>query len=301
MPQPNPNLPPKSELPAAPDRYAVVGQPIAHSRSPFIHAEFARQTGQRLTYDAIAAPLDGFADTVRAFRAEGGRGLNVTVPFKLQAFELADECSERARLAGAANTLLFRADGRVYADNTDGVGLVTELRRLLGDARPLAGQRIALLGAGGAARGVLLPLLETRPAALVLANRTPARAEELARVFSPAAAQYGVALSACEFAHLAEGRFDLLINATASGLAAESLPLPWQAALLTPCATAYDMVYAAQDTPFMRDARTHGAETVADGLGMLVEQAAESFALWRGVRPQTGEVLRRLRAALHSA
>lgn len=283
---------------SAPDRYAVIGQPIAHSRSPFIHAEFARQTGQQVQYEAIAAPLDGFAQAVRAFQAAGGRGMNVTVPFKLEACALADECAPRAQAAGAANTLLFREDGSIFADNTDGAGLVADLRELL--PQGLGGRRIALLGAGGAARGVLLPLLAERPTQLVIANRTMARAQALRADFSDAAAEAGVAL-AVETLEGLSGEFDLLLNATASGLAGEALPLPWARGLLAGNAAAYDMVYAAHDTPFLADARRHGAAIVADGLGMLVEQAAESFLLWRGVRPQTDAVRRALRASLQAS
>ena len=282
----------------APARYAVIGQPIAHSRSPFIHAEFARQTGQHLHYEAIAAPLDGFAQAVRAFQAAGGRGMNVTVPFKLEACALADECSPRAQAAGAANTLLFREDGSIFADNTDGAGLVTDLRALL--PHGLRGRRVALLGAGGAARGVLLPLLAERPAQLLIANRTMARAQALVADFAEAAAEAGVTLALATLEGLS-GEWDLLLNATASALAGEALPLPWARGLLAPGALAYDMVYAAQDTPFLADARRHGAAIVADGLGMLVEQAAESFLLWRGVRPQTDEVRRALRASLQAS
>ncbi|MBI5936390.1 MAG: shikimate dehydrogenase [Betaproteobacteria bacterium] len=267
------------------DRYAVFGNPIAHSKSPLIHAEFARQTGQDLSYEAILAPLDGFSAAVRAFRAAGGRGANVTVPFKEQAYELADRRTARAEAAGAVNTLKF--DGEVMlGDNTDGVGLVNDLTRNLGVA--LAGRRILLLGAGGAARGVILPLLDEAPAELFIANRTAAKAVDLAQRFRQAGKIEGGGFDA-----LAGRRFDLVINATAASLAGDLPPLP--DAVFAPDARAYDMMYG-QDTPFMAFARARGAR-VADGLGMLVEQAAEAFYLWRGVRPDTASVIARLRAA----
>ena len=264
------------------DRYAVFGHPIAHSKSPQIHAAFARQTGQDMTYEAILAPTDGFAASVAAFIAAGGRGANVTVPFKEDAFRLANRLSPRAQLAGAVNTLSFDATG-IVGDNTDGAGLVADLTRNLG--RPLAGRRILLIGAGGAARGVIGPLLEQRPAALVVANRTAARADALAALF-------GNGVSACGLDGI-EGAFDLVINATAASLAGELPPLP--PAIFAPGCLAYDMMYG-RDTPFLAFARQYGAAT-ADGLGMLVEQAAEAFHLWRGVRPATAPVIAQLRAA----
>ena len=270
------------------DRYAVVGNPIAHSKSPWIHAAFARQTGQALDYHALLAPLDGFAETVAAFRAGGGHGLNVTVPFKLEAFALAERLTPRAQAAGAVNTLVFGADG-LLGDNTDGAGLVRDLVVNLGC--PLAGRRILLLGAGGATRGALLPLLEGRPASLVIANRTAARAEALAAEFAPHAAD--ASLEGCGFAALAGRRFDLVINATAASLSGELPPLP--PGLYADDALAYDMMYGRGHTPFMGAALADGAARVADGLGMLVEQAAESFALWRGVRPDGAPVLAELR------
>ena len=267
------------------DRYAVIGNPIAHSKSPWIHAAFARQTGQALTYEALLAPLDDFAATVARFRAEGGRGLNVTVPFKLEAFALADRRTPRAEAAGAVNTLAFGTDG-ILGDNTDGAGLVRDLASHLGC--PPRGRRILLLGAGGAARGVLLPLLLERPAELVIANRTEERAARLALEFArlPACA-VGAKPDAVGFAGLAGRAFDLVINATSSGLSDSEMPLP--AAVFAPRCVAYEMVYG-RDTPFMKQARAAGAR-VADGLGMLVEQAAEAFFVWRGVRPHTAPVL----------
>jgi shikimate dehydrogenase len=264
------------------DRYAVFGHPIAHSKSPQIHAAFARQTGQDMTYEAILAPLDGFADSVAQFIASGGRGANVTVPFKEQAFALANRLSLRAQRAGAVNTLTFDADG-ILGDNTDGAGLVADLSRNLHCA--LAGKRILLLGAGGAARGVIEPLLDQQPAALVIANRTVGRAQELAELF-------GHGIRACGFED-ADGPFDVVINATAASLAGELPPL--SPALFTADTLAYDMMYG-RDTPFLTFARSHGAAT-ADGLGMLVEQAAEAFYVWRGVRPDTAAVIASLRPA----
>jgi len=270
------------------DRYAVIGNPISHSRSPAIHAAFAQQTGQTLSYEALLAPLDGFVDAVAQFRAEGGRGMNVTVPFKLEAFRLAGRHSPRALAAGAVNTLAFDADG-IFGDNTDGAGLVRDLDRNLGFSA--AGRRILLLGAGGAARGVMLPLLGERPASLTLANRTIDKAHALVADFHDKAPS--VALDACSFAELAGRQFDLVINATAASLANEAPPLP--TGLYAAGALAYDMMYVRGDTPFVAAARRDGAARCADGLGMLVEQAAESFLLWRGVRPDTAPVLAALR------
>ena len=263
------------------DRYAVFGHPIAHSKSPLIHAAFARQTGQDMTYEAILAPLDGFADSVTAFVAAGGRGANVTVPFKEAAFKMAQRLSPRAERAGAVNTLSFTADG-ILGDNTAGDGLVADLTRNL--KRTLAHQRILLLGAGGAARGVIEPLLDQQPATLVIANRTLSRAEELATLFGR-----GIRASTFE---AADTPFDVVINATAASLANELPPLSPR--IFGADTLAYDMMYG-RDTPFLDFARAHGAAT-ADGLGMLVEQAAEAFCVWRGVRPDTAPVIASLRA-----
>lgn len=270
------------------DRYAVIGHPIAHSKSPQIHAAFARQTAQDISYEAILAPLDGFVATVQAFRAAGGRGMNVTVPFKLEAFALADRHTPRARAAGAVNTLAFGADG-ILGDNTDGAGLVRDLTVNLGCA--LQGRRVLLLGAGGAARGAILPLLGERPAVLAIANRTMAKAEELVRAFAADAGE--TRLSASSFAALAGQSFDFIINATAASLDDDVPPLP--PGLYADGALAYDMMYGRGDTAFMAAARTDGAARVADGLGMLIEQAAESFTLWRGIRPDSRAVLAELR------
>ena len=273
------------------DRYAVIGHPIAHSKSPRIHAAFARQTGQALCYEAILAPLDGFSASVHAFRAAGGRGMNVTVPFKLEAFALADQHTPRARAAGAVNTLSFNSEG-ILGDNTDGAGLVRDLSVHLGCT--LKGRRILLLGAGGAARGALLPLLDEQPAVLTIANRTPRKAQELASRFAGSAAS--TQLHACGFEALAGQQFDLVINATAASLADAAPALP--GGLYAPGALAYDMMYGRDDTPVIAAARADGAARTADGLGMLVEQAAESCALWRGLRPDSSAVLAELRREL---
>ena len=263
------------------DRYAVIGHPISHSKSPQIHAAFARATGQDIAYTAIEAPLDGFAVTVQAFRASGGRGVNVTLPFKLQACELATDPSEAARLAGAANALKFEGD-RVYAENFDGIGLVTDIQRNLGHT--LRGRRVLLLGAGGATRGALLPIAQQGPALLMVANRTADKAHALRSDFAA-----HVTLHSGGYADLAGETFDVVINATSAGLAGEALPLP--GGLFAPGALAYDMVYGKGLTPFLRQAREAGVSALADGVGMLVEQAAEAFLWWRGVRPSTTGVI----------
>lgn len=268
------------------DFYAVIGNPVAHSKSPRIHALFAGQTGQALRYEAVLAPLDGFAATVRGLVAKGYRGFNVTVPFKAEAFELADTLTGRARRAGAVNTLRVEEDGRLLGDNTDGAGLVADLVRNLGIE--LRGRRLILLGAGGAVRGVLAPLLAEGPAALHIANRTGSRAERLAREFSDLGPVTGGDLES-----LAGRRADLVINGTSAGLDDEVPPLPDD--LLHSDTDCYDMMYGDGPTAFLRWVAEHGAARTADGLGMLVEQAAESFALWRGVRPETGAVIRVLR------
>jgi shikimate dehydrogenase len=267
------------------DRYAVIGNPIAHSKSPAIHAAFARQCGQDMAYEAILAPLEGFRAAVEAFRQAGGRGMNVTVPFKLEALELADKPTERARQAGAVNTLRFEAGG-VFGDNTDGTGLVRDIREELGIA--LRGKRVLILGAGGAARGVVLPLLEEQPAQLAIANRSVDKARTLKTEFASSGE-----LVVGGFTDFAAGNFDVVINATSASLGGEELALP--AGLFAPDSLAYDMVYGKGTTPFMATARRQGAARVADGLGMLVAQAAESFFIWRGVRPETAPVLRMLR------
>ncbi|MBU3695723.1 shikimate dehydrogenase [Dechloromonas sp.] len=273
------------------DLYCVFGNPIAHSKSPAIHAAFAAQTGENLRYEARLAAVDSFFAAISAFVAEGGCGANVTVPFKEQAYRRCDRLSDRAARAGAVNTLQF-IDGAVHGDNTDGAGLVRDIRTNLG--RALAGQRILLLGAGGASRGVIAPLLAEKPAALFIANRSPDKAQQLAAAFAELAA--GVELSGGAFAQLAGQQFDVVINATAASLSGDSLPLP--AGIFAPGSLAYDMMYGKGETPFLTLARTQGAAHCADGLGMLVEQAAEAFTLWRGKRPETAGVLASLRAAL---
>ncbi|MEO8003832.1 MAG: shikimate dehydrogenase [Betaproteobacteria bacterium] len=271
------------------DHYAVVGNPVAHSKSPEIHAAFARQTGHDVEYRKLLAPLDGFRSAVETFRASGGRGVNVTVPFKLEAYDFADEVSQRARDAEAANCLRF--DGqRVHADNTDGVGLIRDIVHNLGVA--LAGKRILLLGAGGAAQGVIAPLLEYEPAILTIANRTVDKALKLAEMFRRKPAAAASVLSGLSYGDLAGHHFDVVINATSTSLQGGMPPLPAEA--LAAGSLAYDMMYGVAPTPFLAFAQAKGAR-VADGLGMLVEQAAESFLLWRGVRPQTAPVIALLR------
>ncbi|MBD3876902.1 shikimate dehydrogenase [Pseudomonas kunmingensis] len=268
------------------DRYGVFGNPIGHSKSPQIHALFAAQTGHALCYEALLAPLDDFPGFARTFFRDG-QGANVTVPFKEQAYGMADQLTERARRAGAVNTLKKLEDGRLLGDNTDGTGLVSDL---LNAGVSLAGQRILLLGAGGAVRGVLEPLLAQKPAALIIANRTPSKAEQLVQEF----AELGP-LSASTFADLAEP-VDLIINGTSASLGGELPPLA--DSLIRPGQSfCYDMMYAARPTAFCQWAAALDADT-RDGLGMLVEQAAEAFELWRGVRPDTAPVLAELRRQL---
>jgi shikimate dehydrogenase len=274
-------------LESVPDRYAVIGNPIGHSKSPQVHALFAQQTQQTMVYERLLAPLDNFAGAVRDFIAQGGRGANVTVPFKLEAFALAQELTPRAQSAGAVNTLSFSA-GRIKGDNTDGIGLVRDI--MINAAVPLKGRSVLLLGAGGAARGVILPLIEANIASLVIANRTQDRAQELAQHFSASI----VPVSALTFGQL-DRTFDVIINATSASLSSDLPPVP--DAVFGPDTLAYDMMYSAQPTIFMQHAAQRGAH-VRDGLGMLVEQAAESFQIWRGVRPETASVYHWLRGQL---
>jgi len=270
------------------DRYAVIGNPIAHSKSPLIHGSFAKATGQELEYTRIEGPLDGFAAAVRAFRDAGGRGMNVTAPFKLQAFELADERTERAQLAGAANCLKFEA-GRIIAENFDGIGLVNDIQRNLG--QPLTGKRVLLLGAGGAAHGALKPFLEQRPAELVIANRTVAKAQALAEEL----ARYGHERGG-GYADIGDEPFDVVVNATSASLRGELPPVP--PTVFKPDGLAYELVYGKGLTPFLRLAQKAGVKRLADGVGMLVEQAAEAFLWWRGVRPDTHPVIHQLTVPL---
>ncbi|MGA0610400.1 shikimate dehydrogenase [Caldimonas sp. KR1-144] len=281
---------------ALPERYAVAGHPVEHSRSPAIHARFAAQTGERIDYGRLPCPLDGFAASVRAFAASGdgrtlgvARGCNVTVPFKFEALALAATLSDRARLAGAVNTLRFDEAGWA-GDNTDGIGLVRDITRNAGVA--LAGRRLLLVGAGGASAGVLGPLIEAGCASIAIANRTPDRARSLATRHAAWAAQHGVALSAHGLDDAGEA-YDVVINGTAASLAGDAVPVSGD--VLKPGALALDMMYGPAAAGFLGWARARGA-LARDGLGMLVEQAAESFWFWRGVRPDTAPVLAALRA-----
>lgn len=269
------------------DHYAVVGNPIAHSKSPFIHATFARQTGQPVIYSSVLAPLDGFKEIVHAFRVGGGKGLNITVPFKQEAFILAHELTERARTAQAVNTFYFDENtGLILGDNTDGIGLVRDIQNNL--AYTVEKKRILILGAGGAARGVLLPLILAHPEAIYLTNRTIEKAHELAAQF----ADY-FPIKVVQYPELAScGTFDIVINATASSLNGEMLPLP--EGLFHAQSLAYDMMYGKGLTPFLDFAQAQGVVEIHDGIGMLVEQAAEAFFLWRGVRPETRSLIREL-------
>ena len=280
-----------STLPS--DLYCVMGNPVAHSRSPAIHARFAELAGQHLRYERRLIALDGFAQGVRDFIAEGGRGCNITVPFKFEAPALASVCSERVRLAGAANVLSFAADGSIHADNTDGLGLVADITRNAGV--PLQGARLLLVGAGGAAAGVLGPLLQAGVRHITIANRTVAKAEALVASHSALAALQKAELFALS-PQAVEGDFDVIINATASSLAGDAVPVP--ASVLRPGSLAYDMMYGPAAQGFLDWAQAHGA-VARDGLGMLVEQAAEAFAIWRGVRPPSAQVLEELRRAPH--
>lgn len=270
------------------DRYAVVGNPVAHSRSPQIHEAFARATGQAMTYERILAPIGGFAEIAERFAREGGRGLNVTVPFKLDALAIASRASERAQAAGACNTLV--RDGQAwFADNTDGAGIVRDLTVNLGVR--LDDADVLVLGAGGASRGILLPLFAQRPRSVTVSNRTMEKAQALVDRFGGRGPLTAIAPMA-----LAGRRFDVIVNATSAGLGAQG-PWPWPDGLFAADAFAYDMIYGDAPTAFLRWAGTQGVARSADGLGMLLEQAAESFFLWRGVRPATAPVFDLLRPA----
>jgi len=296
MPAQHPPAPLPDRLP---DRYAVLGHPVAHSQSPFIHAEFARQTGQAMVYGRVECPLDGFEATVQQFIASANpaqglgpaRGCNITVPFKFQVLPLARSATPRAQLAQAANVLRFDAEGWL-ADNTDGIGLVRDIEV---NARvPLAGRRVLLLGAGGASAGVLGPLLAARPAEVWVVNRSADKAHALAQRHQAWAQGHGVALHAGGLADAPAG-MDIVLNGTASSLAGAGVPVGGQ--VLAPGALAVDMMYGAAAQPFLQWAAEHGA-TGRDGLGMLVEQAAFAFELWRGHRPDSAPVLAALRARL---
>lgn len=264
------------------DQYAVIGNPIGHSKSPTIHAMFANATRQDLVYTAILGPLGGFDACAREFRERGGRGLNITAPFKLDAFRFASKRSERAELAGAANALKF--DGQdVLAENFDGVGLIRDVVHNLGFS--LAGKRVLMLGAGGAARGALLPFLDQSPATLVIANRTLEKAQALANIGSTRGP-----VSASTYASLSGQSFDLIFNATSASLTGELPPVPPRA--FGAGSLAYELAYGKKLTPFLRIAQNAGVSHIADGVGMLAEQAAEAFYWWRGVRPDTAEVIK---------
>ena len=268
------------------DQYAVMGNPVAHSKSPRIHALFAKQTNQQLHYEAILVEKDGFNNAVADFLHHHGRGLNITVPFKEDAWALATTRSQRAERAGAVNTLILDQDGRHFGDNTDGAGLVRDL--LVNNHATLKNKRLLLVGAGGAARGVIEPLLHENPDLLVIANRTAEKAVELARLFCDLGHTEG-----CGLDDVAGQPFDLIINATAASLAGQVPALP--DSVITADSSCYDMMYADKPTAFNDWARQRGAARCTDGLGMLVEQAAESFYLWRKVRPDTGPVIQALR------
>lgn len=269
------------------EKFAVIGNPIEHSKSPVIHQAFAKQFGKSIAYEKVLAPVDGFAETIKRLQLEGYLGANVTVPFKFEAFELSSELSERAKAAGAVNTLSFQSE-KIHGDNTDGCGLVNDILKHW--QRALAGQRILLLGAGGAAQGVMLPLLEQKPALLTVANRSQEKAQIMAGRFAANAEAGQVTLNVQSFAQLSQP-YDVVINATSAGLQLETLPI--SNTIFTDHALAYDMMYG-RETPFMQQARLAKAE-VADGLGMLVEQAAEAFYLWHGARPETASVVRSFR------
>jgi shikimate dehydrogenase len=274
------------------DRYAVFGNPIKHSKSPEIHASFAQQCSQSMIYRAVRVEPEGFVTAATQFFEGGGAGLNITVPFKREAFAFADRLSARASRAGAVNTLARTEDGAIEGDNTDGIGLIRDLVANLGWA--VQGMRILLIGAGGAARGVLEPLLRENPRELLVVNRTSVRAEQLATEFANIGPLMGGAPEL-----IGTRQFDLIINASSAGLSGDSPELP--GSLLTEGSRCYDLVYGAEPTPFMRWAAHHAAWAVADGLGMLAEQAAESFYIWRGVRPDTGPVINQLRESMDAA
>jgi len=269
-----------------PARYAVMGNPVVHSKSPRIHQLFAHQFGHHIEYISILVDVDAFPQAVEQFRIAGGKGLNITVPFKLDAFTMADRLSDRARLAGAVNTLLFEPDSKVFGDNTDGTGLVHDIEINLGIH--LRGKQILILGAGGAVRGVLGPILKHHPAKVIIANRTVSKARELVVQFR----EHGP-VEACGYPELKGKHFDIVINGTSAGLKGQVPPLP--ETLFTRGALAYDMMYGDKPTAFLDWAMLHGANQAADGLGMLVEQAAESYFLWHGVRPDTRPVIAALR------
>ena len=270
------------------DKYAVIGNPIAHSKSPLIHEAFAKQTNQDISYEKILAPLDGFEATVRDLIASGYKGINVTVPFKFEAYKLATHYSQRSLDAGATNTLRFEAQD-IVADNTDGAGLIRDVEENLKTS--INGKRVLLLGAGGAAEGVLHLLIEKNPSVLVIANRTLDKALSMVKKIEMQQKHQLTTLTASAFQDLSTQSFDIVINATSTGLTDTALPIP--NTIFAKDCLAYDMMYGCE-TPFMKQARENGAQ-VADGLGMLVEQAAEAFYIWRGVRPETQSVIQQIR------
>jgi len=272
------------------DRYAVLGQPISHSKSPRIHQLFAEQTGENLQYNAIEVPAEQFTDLVTSFFANGGKGLNCTVPLKELAWAYAEFKTERAQLAKAVNTLVLQKDGSVLGDNTDGIGLVTDLKHNHGIV--LSGKRILILGAGGASRGIISPLLAEEPENIVIANRTLTKAQQLVTEFTEKGN-----IGACGFEDLSTQSFDLIINATSSSLTEELPPLSDD--LLSKQGSCYDLAYSNKATVFVRWGLEHKALKSLDGLGMLVEQAAEAFFIWRGVRPQTAAIIDLLNAERH--
>ncbi len=274
------------------DQYCVFGNPIAQSKSPDIHRQFARQTGENLDYQKQLVEVDGFNEAATAFFNGGGLGLNITAPFKLDAYNFADQLTERAKNAGAVNTLKKSENGTILGDNTDGQGMVSDISENLG--WPLRDQRVLILGAGGAVRGVLQPLLEKNPKQLVIANRTLSKAQILADEFLT----YGK-IDVCEFDQLAGRHFDLVINGTSAGLSGNLPPLP--DGFVDAESYCYDMTYGATPTVFMQWAKQQGVNSIADGLGMLVGQAAESFRLWRGVFPQVTPVIHHQRLLLSKA
>jgi len=277
-----------------PDRYAVMGNPISHSKSPQIHTEFARQTRQRLEYTAIQVDDGGFDQAVGNFQGNGGKGLNVTVPFKQEAWRLVNKHSPDAARAGAVNTIVLQADGTLYGDNTDGIGLIRDIS--VNHGIQIRAKRLLLMGAGGAARGVLQPLMAAGPAQLVIVNRTADKARALAADFNHQATVSGShvpVITGCGYPELQNQQFDIIINATAASLQGDLPPLPDN--ILAPRACCYDMMYGREPTVFLRWASEHEAGQCIDGLGMLVEQAAAAFELWRGIRPETAPVITLLR------
>ncbi len=272
------------------DVYAVFGNPIAHSKSPFIHRQFAEQTGEDIAYTKQLVPQGEFEAAANAFFAQGGKGLNITVPFKLEAYGYAARLTQRARRAGAVNTLALQHDGTLLGDNTDGIGMINDMHNL---GWKLADKKVLILGAGGAVRGILQPLMEHKPAGLAIANRTLHKAEQLAKGFHDLGD-----IEALSFEQLEGRQFDLVINGTSASLSGDLPPLP--EGLLAPDASCYDMMYGAEPTAFLNWAEQQGAARTADGLGMLVAQAAESFYLWRDVRPEVSSVVSVLRRKMNS-